>query len=100
MAYGGPNSLEEVEDYYTDIRGGRRPSPEALADLMSRYEAIGGLSPLPEITRRQAAALREVLEAVSPGRDPAHPRVEHRHPLFGEAGGGNLPPGGGRRVRA
>jgi ferrochelatase len=85
MAYGGPNSLEEVEDYYTDIRGGRRPSAESLADLMSRYEAIGGLSPLPDITRRQAAALGEVLEAASPGRYRTHVGMKHWHPFVGEA---------------
>lgn len=57
MAYGGPRSTEEVEAYYTDIRGGRKPSPEALANLVARYERIGGLSPLPQITQRQADAL-------------------------------------------
>ena len=85
MAYGGPNSLDEVEDYYTDIRGGRRPSPESLADLMRRYEAIGGLSPLPEITRRQAAALGEALEAASPGRYRTYVGMKHWHPFVGEA---------------
>jgi ferrochelatase len=85
MAYGGPNSLDEVEDYYTDIRGGRRPSQESLADLMRRYEAIGGLSPLPEITRRQAAALGEALEAASPGRYRTHVGMKHWHPFVGEA---------------
>lgn len=85
MAYGGPNSLDEVADYYTDIRGGRRPSPESLADLMRRYEAIGGLSPLPEITRRQAAALGEALEAASPGRYRTHVGMKHWHPFVGEA---------------
>jgi ferrochelatase len=84
MAYGGPNSLDEVEDYYTDIRGGRRPSPESLADLLRRYEAIGGLSPLPEITRRQAAALGEALEAVSPGTYRTHVGMKHWHPFVGE----------------
>lgn len=85
MAYGGPNALEEVEDYYTDIRGGRRPSAESLADLMSRYEAIGGLSPLPQITRRQAAALGEALEAASPRRYRTYVGMKHWHPFVREA---------------
>lgn len=57
MAYGSPETLADVERYYTHIRGGRRPSPELLAELIGRYRAIGGRSPLGEITRRQAAAL-------------------------------------------
>ncbi len=56
MAYGAPRGDAEVEAYFTHIRGGRRPSEEALANLRHRYQAIGG-SPLEEITRRQAAAL-------------------------------------------
>jgi len=61
MAYGSPGSLEEVEPYYTHIRGGRKPSPELLEELLARYRAIGGKSPLLEITYRQAAALEERL---------------------------------------
>ena len=51
MAYGTPGSPEEIEPYYTDIRRGNPPPPELLADLVRRYEAIGGTSPLAERTR-------------------------------------------------
>ena len=67
MAYGTPASLEEVEAYYTDIRRGRPPSAEQLADLTSRYQAIGGVSPLTERTRAQVAAITAALEATEPG---------------------------------
>ena len=84
MAYGSPPSLEEVEAYYAHIRGGRRPSPELLAELVERYRAIGGRSPLPEITARQAAALEEVL------RRRGHPvpvrvGMKHSAPFIAEA---------------
>ncbi|MDK7930523.1 ferrochelatase, partial [Staphylococcus hominis] len=45
MAYGTPNDESEIEDYYTDIRHGKRPSDAELQDLKDRYEFIGGLSP-------------------------------------------------------
>ncbi|KIL47341.1 ferrochelatase [Jeotgalibacillus campisalis] len=57
MAYGTPYSEEDLERYYTHIRRGRKPSPELLEDLRSRYEAIGGISPLARITQEQAEAL-------------------------------------------
>ena len=57
MAYGTPSSLEEVEPYYTDIRGGRPPTPELLEELTARYRAIGGRSPLLEITEAQAVGI-------------------------------------------
>ena len=61
MAYGTPNSLDEIEPYYTDIRGGRKPSPENLRVLVARYERIGGKTPLLEITNAQACALQAQL---------------------------------------
>ncbi|MFZ4451873.1 ferrochelatase [Salibacterium aidingense] len=61
MAYGTPRSLDEVEPYYTHIRHGRKPSEEALQDLISRYEAIGGVSPLAKITNEQGQSLQERL---------------------------------------
>ncbi len=39
MAYGTPDSLDEVEAYYTHIRHGRKPSEEALQDLIGRYKS-------------------------------------------------------------
>lgn len=61
MAYGTPKSLDEVLPYYTDIRHGHAPSPEQLAELTDRYLAIGGVSPLTEITVDQAKGLEEAL---------------------------------------
>ena len=58
MAYGSPATEADIAAYYTHIRGGRTPSPEALAELTQRYRAIHG-SPLSEITRDQARALSE-----------------------------------------
>jgi len=63
MAYGTPASLDDVEAYYTHIRGGRKPSAEQLSDLVNRYTVIGGNSPLLKITHRQAAKLQSVLAA-------------------------------------
>ncbi len=64
MAYGTPADLDDVERYYTDIRRGRPPPPELLEELTERYRAIGGRSPLLEITRAQVAGLEERLDGV------------------------------------
>ncbi|HUY73789.1 MAG TPA: ferrochelatase [Candidatus Dormibacteraeota bacterium] len=60
MAYGSPGSEDDIEAYYTHIRGGRKPSAKALEELKGRYRAIGG-SPLTAITREQATALGDRL---------------------------------------
>ncbi|HEX2254717.1 MAG TPA: ferrochelatase [Thermoanaerobaculia bacterium] len=86
MAYGGPTSLEEVEPFLRDVRGGRPTSPELVDAVRGRYAAIGGASPLLEITRAQAAALERRLGADEP---EAGWRVwmgmRHWHPYIGEA---------------
>src|SRR3954470_24225526 len=63
MAYGTPEREGDLEAYYTDIRRGRPPTPEQVADLRRRYDAIGGLSPLAARTRAQVAALQRELDA-------------------------------------
>jgi ferrochelatase len=61
MAYGGPGSLEEIPGYLADIRAGR-PTPRRVVEEVSEgYRAIGGRSPLLDVTRRQVGALGEKL---------------------------------------
>lgn len=64
MAYGTPYQEKDIERYYTDIRHGRKPTAEMLQDLTERYRAIGGISPLAEITEKQKNALAESLNTV------------------------------------
>ena len=64
MAYGTPAGLDEVESYYTDIRGGHAPTAQLLEELTSRYRAIGGRSPLLEITRAQASGIEGRLDGI------------------------------------
>lgn len=85
MSYGTPASIGEVEAYYTHIRRGRPPSPEQLADLLGRYRAIGGLSPLAERTRAQAAAIAAELDAARPGGWRVALGSKHAAPFIEEA---------------
>ncbi len=57
MAYGGPNSLVEIPGYLADIRSGRPTTPAVLEEITNNYRAIGGRSPLLEMTRAQVAAV-------------------------------------------
>lgn len=50
LAYGTPETPEFVVPYYTHIRGGRPPSQEKVDDLRHRYEAVGGRTPLTQLT--------------------------------------------------
>ncbi len=67
MAYGGPNSIDEVEPYLLDVRGYRPTAPEIITDVRERYRKIGGRSPIREQTQMQANALQAALDASGAG---------------------------------
>ena len=82
MAYGTPSSHEGIEPYYTRIRHGHPPTPELLADLTRRYDAIGGTSPLAARTDDQVRALANALEARQPGRYDVRFGSKYEPPLI------------------
>jgi protoporphyrin/coproporphyrin ferrochelatase len=57
MAMGGPDSLESVEPYLLDVRGGRPTPPELVEEIRERYRVTGGKSPVLDITRELAGKL-------------------------------------------
>ncbi|HEX9992499.1 MAG TPA: ferrochelatase [Acidimicrobiales bacterium] len=81
MAYGTPRRPDEVEAYYTDIRRGRPPTPELLADLRSRYDALGGVSGLYERTVAQQRAVAAALDRLAPGRFVVELGQKHAPPF-------------------
>jgi ferrochelatase len=82
MAYGTPATLADLEPYYTHIRRGRPPEPAQLAELRARYEAIGGCSPLLEITRAQARGLEQELQARTGKPVPVELGMKHSPPFI------------------
>ncbi|HVX23686.1 MAG TPA: ferrochelatase [Acidimicrobiales bacterium] len=85
MAHGTPATPEEIEPFYTRIRRGRPPTPEQLADLRRRYDAIGGTSPLAARTAAQVAGVRARLDAVRPGDFVVRYGAKHTDPSIEDA---------------
>ncbi len=81
LAYGAPRSLEEVKPFLEDIRSGRPTPPELVAELVERYRAIGGRSPLLECTQAQASRLAHALGDGT----PVYVGMRHWHPYIREA---------------
>lgn len=83
LAYGTPRSLDEVEEYYTNIRGGRKPSDAEVANLVERYKAIGGVSPLIRITESLRNKLR--IKLASDDSDTlVYSAMKHSEPFISE----------------
>nr|WP_218653055.1 ferrochelatase [Paenibacillus sp. 79R4] len=86
MSYGTPESMDQVETYYTHIRRGHPPTPEQLQELTERYEAIvGGVFPLRANTDKQVAALQETLAQLNQGSDQqfvCYQGLKHARPFI------------------
>jgi ferrochelatase len=62
LAYGGPDSLDDIPAYLLDVRGGRETPHHLIDEITERYAQIGGRSPLLDITRSVAAQLSEHID--------------------------------------
>jgi ferrochelatase len=61
VSHGTVDDLDDLAAFVTNVRRGRPPSAEMVAELRRRYEAIGGRSPLNATTAEIARKLQGVL---------------------------------------
>jgi protoporphyrin/coproporphyrin ferrochelatase len=61
VAFGGPQGPADVRPFLENVLRGRRVSPDRLEEVAHHYERFGGVSPLTELTMKQARALEAAL---------------------------------------
>jgi protoporphyrin/coproporphyrin ferrochelatase len=83
IAFGGPTSPEEIRPFLARVTKGIPIPPQRLEEVVHHYEAVGGKSPLKEITFRQADALRKALQAVDI-KIPVYVGMRNSSPFFHE----------------
>jgi protoporphyrin/coproporphyrin ferrochelatase len=81
VAFGGPQGPDDIRPFLANVLRGRRVSPERIEEVAHHYEMFGGVSPLTELTMRQARALETRL------RDrgvplPVHVGMRNWHPYL------------------
>ena len=81
IAFGGPSSPAEIRPFLARVTKNISIPPERLDEVAHHYEAVGGKSPLNEITFRQANALRKALEAASM-KIPVYVGMRNSTPFF------------------
>jgi len=83
VAFGGPQGPADVRPFLANVLRGRRVSPERVEEVAHHYERFGGVSPLTELTMKQAAALEAALKARGIGL-PVHVGMRNWHPYLAD----------------
>jgi len=63
VAFGGPQGSADIRPFLANVLRGRRIAAERLEEVVKHYEHFGGISPLTDITMRQARGLESRLSA-------------------------------------
>jgi protoporphyrin/coproporphyrin ferrochelatase len=84
ISFGGPQGLQDIRPFLQNVLRGRRVPPERVEQVAHHYELFGGVSPLTELTERQAAALRAQLAARGMPL-PVYVGMRNWHPFLGDA---------------
>ncbi len=61
IAFGGPQGPDDIRPFLANVLRGRRVAPARVEEVAHHYELFDGVSPLRELTRRQATALETSL---------------------------------------
>ena len=81
IAFGGPQGPGDIRPFLANVLRGRRVSPERIEEVAHHYELFGGVSPITELTNRQADRLRQGL--ADRGRPlPVYVGMRNWHPYL------------------
>ena len=79
ISFGGPRGPKEIRPFLKNVLRGRHVPAERLEGVVHHYELFGGISPITEITMRQAEGLRERLR---PHALPVYLGMRNWHPFL------------------
>lgn len=83
VSFGGPQGPDDVRPFLANVLRGRRVPPARVEEVARHYEHFGGVSPITQWTRRQAAGLQARLER--DGRAlPVYVGMRNWHPFLAD----------------
>ena len=83
IAFGGPTCKDEIRPFLARVTKGIPIPPERLEEVAHHYEAVGGKSPLNDITFRQAKTLEKILNTQGAAL-PVYVGLRNSSPFFSE----------------
>ena len=83
ISFGGPQGPDDIRPFLSNVLRGRRVSPERIEEVARHYEMFGGVSPITELTQRQADGLRDRLAAAGHPL-PVYVGMRNWHPFLAD----------------
>ena len=83
VSFGGPQGLDDIRPFLANVLRGRRVPPDRVEEVARHYEHFGGVSPITQLTRRQAAGLQERLDRDGPPL-PVYVGMRNWHPFLAD----------------
>ena len=81
ITFGGPQSREDIRPFLANVLRGRRVPPHRMEEVVRHYELFDGMSPITELTLKQAAGLRSRLDRDGPAL-PVYVGMRNWHPYL------------------
>jgi ferrochelatase len=83
ISFGGPQGPKDVKPFLENVVRGRRVPPQRLEEVAHHYQLFGGVSPITELTMKQAEGLRQRLAAAGHPL-PVYVGMRNWHPFIGD----------------
>ena len=83
ISFGGPQGIDDIRPFLANVLRGRRVPPERVEEVAHHYELFKGVSPITDITKRQAAGLAARL-AVAGHPLPVYVGMRNWHPFLAD----------------
>jgi ferrochelatase len=83
VSFGGPQGLADIRPFLDLVLRGRRVTQERIEEVARHYELFGGVSPITELTRKQAEGLRARLAAAGHPL-PVYVGMRNWHPFLAD----------------
>jgi protoporphyrin/coproporphyrin ferrochelatase len=83
VSFGGPQGPADIRPFLANVLRGRRVAPQRVEEVAHHYELFDGVSPITEITQRQARGLQERLAAAGHPL-PVYVGMRNWHPFLAD----------------
>ena len=83
VSFGGPQGPDDIRPFLANVLRGRRVPPDRVDEVARHYERFGGVSPITQLTRQQAAGLQRRLDREGPSL-PVYVGMRNWHPFLAD----------------